>query len=143
MIIVSESHLDHGLSQSHINWLLERFADRQAFFIETVELPAQLEPLSCGLHGPLMGDAPVPEAECHRARRGERAGDSRLCRRAPRPTRLVTVIAGPDGGEPCVLYTAFGGPSAPREPWDPGLDDAGRAESEGFWAAHALSEDAS
>jgi hypothetical protein len=139
MKIVADSHLDHGLSPAHVAWLVERFADRQAFFIETVELPAQLTSLTCGLHGPATGDEPVPEAECHRAVRGERKGPSRLCTRETKTTRMVTVIAGPDGPEPCVLYTAYGGPSAPREPWDESLDDAGRAEAEAFWAQHALS----
>lgn len=139
MKIAADSHLDHGLSPAHVAWLVERFADRQAFFIESVELPAQLSSLTCGLHGPATGGEPVPESECHRAVRGERKGPSRLCKREPKPTRVVTVIAGPDGDEPCVLYTAYGGPQAPREPWDESLDDAGRAESEAFWAEHALS----
>jgi hypothetical protein len=40
-----------------------------------------------------------------------------------------------------ILYTAFGGPAAPREPGDPSLDgnEAGLAESKAFWAEHALS----
>lgn len=141
MKIVADSHLDHGLTPAHVEWLLKLYMIREGFFIETVELPEHLASLTCGLHGPRTGDAPVPEAECHRAVRGSRKGPSRLCRRAPKPTRLVTVIAGPDGGEPMVLYTAYGGPQAPREPWDETLDDAGRAESEAFWALHALSEE--
>ena len=52
---------------------------------------------------------------------------------------MMTVIGGPDGDDPCVLYTAFGGPAAPREPWDPSLDEAGWAASLAFWEAHALS----
>lgn len=139
MKITIDSHLDHGLTENHVAWLREHFAGRDVFFLETVELPPDLAPLSCGLHGPLMGDAPVPESECTYVRRGDRPGASRLCDRVPRPTRLVTVIAGPHGNEPCILYTAFGGPQAPRESFDPGLDDAGRAVSEAFWAEHALS----
>jgi hypothetical protein len=85
-----------------------------------------------------MGDLPVPDGECTMVVRGARRGASRLCGRAPRPSRLVTVIAGPHG-DACILYTAFGGPQAPREPFDPSLDDAGRACSVAFWAEHALS----
>lgn len=140
MKVLPASHLDHGLSPAHVAWLLERFADRQAFFVETVELPPQLPPLLCGLHGPAMGDEPVPEAEAHYAVRGGRQGTSRLCRRPARETRLVTVIAGPDGEEPCVLYTAYGGAAASREPWDLSLagQDA-REQAQRFWAEHALS----
>jgi hypothetical protein len=41
--------------------------------------------------------------------------------------------------EPCVLYTAYGGPQAPREPGDPAIKDfAEQAASEIFWSEHAL-----
>jgi hypothetical protein len=136
----TDSHLDHGLTPDHVAWLLERFAARSGFFLETVELPWYLGPLTCGLHGPIMGDEPVPEGEVNYARRGNRSGESRMCDRPARETRLVTVIAGPHGDEPCVLYTAFGGPSAPREPWDAGIKtDSEREASVLFWEAHALS----
>jgi hypothetical protein len=134
------SHMDHGLTESHVKWLLERFADKTGFFIETVELPDALPSLLSGIHGPAAGDAPVPEDEVHYSRRGDRAGASRLCHRAPRATRLMTVIAGPRGAEPCSLYTAFGGGLAPREPWDASLrTDAEKSESAAFWSVHALS----
>lgn len=139
MQITSDSHVDHDLSPDHLDWLLQRFQDRDGFFIETVELPAHLSPVACGLHGPEMGDAPVPDAEVRMVVRGNRKGPSRLCSRPPRMTRQLTVIAGPHDGLPCVMYTAFGGPVAPKEPWDPSLDDAGRAASEAFWAQHCLS----
>lgn len=42
-------------------------------------------------------------------------------------------------GSTTILYTAFGGPLAPREPGDPDLPAEERAESEAFWAEHALS----
>jgi hypothetical protein len=138
--IHKDSHLDHGLSPAHIEWMLEQFKARAGFFLETVELPRHLEPLQCGLHGPIVGDEPVPEGEVNYQKRGNRAGDSRMCDRPQRETRLITVIAGPHGEEPCVLYTAFGGPSAPREPWDAGIKtDSEREASVLFWAAHALS----
>lgn len=126
---------------SHIAWLTLHFADRTGFFLETVELPAELPPLACGLHGPLVGDAPVLEFEVTYRQRGDRPGSSRLCSRPVRPTRLLTVIAGPEGEDPCVLYTAFGGPAAPREPFDPSLGEGAVLEaSRSFWAVHALSE---
>lgn len=57
--------------------------------------------------------------------------------RAPRQVRTVTVIAGPHDGQPCVLFTAFGGPLAPQEPGDPGCKDPDASRA--FWAEHALS----
>ena len=141
MLILPVSHLDHDLTAAHVAWLTSHFADRTGFFLETVELPAELPPLSCALHGPLVGDPPVPESEVTYRRRGDRPGPSRLCTRPSRPTRLLTVIAGPEGDDPCVLYTAHGGPAAPREPFDPGLEAGEVLEaSAAFWAAHALSE---
>lgn len=133
-----ESHLDHGLSQVMVDFLLDRFAGRAEFFIETVELPVELGTVPCNLHGPATGSAPVPEAEVRYAPRGTRAYSSRLCDRPAVQTRLVTVIAGPHDGQACILYTAFGGPLSPKEPGDPELKDSERAESERFWAEHAL-----
>lgn len=138
--ITSDSHLDHGLGPDHIAWLLDRFADKTGFFIETVELPDDLPPIACGLHGPAVGDEPVPEDEVSYAVRGGRPGASRMCSRLPRLTRTISVIAGPHAADPLVLYTAFGGPVAPREPFDPGLmTEQAKAESRDFWAEHALS----
>src|SRR5690606_16584970 len=102
--------------------------------VVTVELLTGLGDVPCGLHGPIVGGEPVPDEECRLEVRGERAGPSRVCDRAPIRTRQVTIIAGPHGGFEWCLYTAHGGPPAPREPWDPSLDDAGRAESERFWS---------
>jgi hypothetical protein len=56
--------------------------------------------------------------------------------------RTVTVIGGPDDKGSVILYTAFGGPSALREPWDPGLTEEERYESQRFWSEHALSREA-
>lgn len=138
MKLHAESHLDHGLSQAVVDHLLEKFADRSAFFIETVTLPPELGEVPSGLYGPEAGDPPVPESDVHYALRGARTYTSRLIRRPGRTTRQVTVIAGPHDGLPCVLYTAFGGPQTPQEPGDPELPEAKREASQKFWAQHAL-----
>lgn len=137
MKIIAESHTDH-VTSAHLDWLLDRFKDRTAFFIETVTLPEELPPVRCDLWGPATGEDPVPEAEVSYVTRGARKGPSRVVQREHLLTRQLTVIAGPEGDEPCVLYTAYGGPAAPREPWDETLDDAGKLESELFWSEHAL-----
>lgn len=118
MIKHSASHLDHNLTPAQVGYLLNLFAGRAAFFIASVELPEELGTVPCGLHGPLMGDAPIAEAEVTRAKRGDRAWPSRLVARAPRDTRMITVIAGPHDGHACILYSTFGGPLAPQEPGD-------------------------
>ncbi len=133
----ADSHLDHNLTAAQLDAILVLFADKDAFFVATVELPSELGTVPCGLHGPLIGDPPVPETEVTREARGVRAWTSRLVDRSPRPTRLVTVIAGPHDGRPCVVYTVFGGPISPQEPGDPTCKDL--AASEAFWREHALS----
>lgn len=147
-ILLGISHADHGLTSAQIAHIEARFADRDAFFIETFELPDELGTVMCGLHGPVTGDEPIADELCVLKPRGERTWPSRLCALAPRPTRTVTVIAGPVTADaetgtpahPCVLYTAFGGPLAPKEPGDPTLQGEGRIEvSRSFWAQHALS----
>jgi len=141
MKIISESHLDHGLSQAHIEFLLGKFADKSGFFIESFDLPSSFSPLQSALYGPLAGDEPVDESCVTYAKRGERDGESRLIDQPLRDTRTVTVIAGPNGDDACVLYTAYGGPCAPQEPTDPAIaDDPEKlATSKAFWSQHALS----
>lgn len=134
MQITKDSHLDHGLPEAVVTLIAERFAGRSAFFIETVELPDHLPPVPCNLHGPATGEPPVNDAEAYPLRRGDRAWASRMCDRPPAMVRQVTVIAGPHGDAPCVLYTAYGGPLAPREVGDPESTE----DSVAFWAEHAL-----
>lgn len=136
MIIHKDSHLDHGLPQPVVDYLLARFAAREAFFKETVELPAEFDALPNQLVGPAAGDAPVSDEETYRAPREGRAWDSRLVDRQPGTSRLVFVCGGPHDGLPCIVYTMYGGPEAPQEPGDPRCRDL--AASTAFWAVHAL-----
>lgn len=138
LTIIQGSHLDHALTLDHLQFILARLGERNEFFIETLELPPELSPLPCALRGPVVGEAPVPEAEVHYAPRGGRGWPSRLVAWEPSESRSVTVIAGPHGDLPCVLFTAYGGPLAPREPGDPDLPEVERAASEAFWGEHAL-----
>ncbi len=143
MIVHAASHLDHSITEMQLAHILEVFSDRQSFFMETIELPLELGTVPCGLFGPIMGDDPVPSSEVTRAVRGSRTWESRLVAREPRPTRLVTVIGGPygegTGTFPCILYTVFGGPQAPREIGDPSIPDEDRMAAVEFWSEHALS----
>jgi hypothetical protein len=213
MIKHKDSHLDHALTEAQVAYILERFADKDAFFIETFELPEHLGTAPCGLYGPSTGDAPVPDADWHSCGqcgaehfylsgalcsnktnanggaytkwRGDRKYFSRVVDRPTRPTRTVTVIGGGHDERveegtpgavkkyladatpvwviphPCILYTAFGGPLAPKEPGDlqaqvnavkadTQMDDLLKArqlaqleqklvESTTFWSEHALS----
>lgn len=136
MIIHAASHLDHALTPAQIAYVLARYEGRAEFLRETIELPDDLGTVPCGLYGPLMGDAPITADEAYRTVRGERMYQSRCVARPTRPTRLLTVIAGPHDGHACVLYTAFGGPLAPQEPGDPTCRDV--PASTAFWSAHAL-----
>jgi hypothetical protein len=140
MRITNDSHVDHNLSELHLQFILEAFGSREGFFIATLELPEHLAPLPCGLYGPLMGDAPVGEDEVTYVRRGNRPGDSRMTHRQPRKVRQMTIICGPHEGE-TIMFTAYGGPCAPREPWDESLSTAEREESVAFWKDHALAEE--
>ena len=133
----TESHVDHGLTAEQLQFLLDRFADRDSFFIETFTLPHKLGTVPCGLYGPVMGDPPISDAEVTHATRGTRAWTSRIIDLPPRQQHEVTVIAGPHEEHACILYTAFGGPLAPQEPDDPGCKDP--EASVVFWRTHALS----
>lgn len=139
MKLHKDSHLDHGLSPEQVDFLLKTFADRDGFFIASVELPVGT--IESRLYGPKAGDAPVAEAEVHYARRGDRKYPSRMVHKPGRNTSTITVIAGPHDGESCILYTAFGGPPTPREPGDETLPEKERQESLDFWSVHALAVD--
>lgn len=139
MKILERSHTDHGLSDRHLQYLQFAFANKTGFFIETVYLPEELDAVPCAIYGPSVGDEPVEEGEVFYVRRGDRPNISRMIDRPSRPTRQITVIAGPHKEEPCVLYTAFGGPPAPKEPGDPSLEDGEKMrEATTFWREHAL-----
>lgn len=150
MIKISASHVDHGLTEAQLAHILERFAVRRAFFIETFELPEALGKAPCLLYGPMMGDPPTSAA--FEMQRGDRTWWTPVIEAPARMTRMVTVIAGPhdQGYEgtveyrasriiPCVLYTAYAGPCAPQEPDDPGCKNV--PESRRFWNEHALAMD--
>jgi len=95
MIKHRDSHVDHDLTEEQLRYLLDRFANRDAFFIETITLPRDLGTVPCGLYGPLMGDPLIGDDEVHYVQRGERAWASRLVDLPPREQHEVTVIAGP------------------------------------------------
>lgn len=139
MLKVSEvSHLDHGLSPEHMAWLTaalnERIAagEAEGVSVHTFTIPPSLP----GLHTALRACLP---RRGRWERRGDRAWLSRVVDKPMRWTRKCTAVVGPHEGDAHVLYTAYGGPAAPREPGDPSLTDATeRAASEAFWSHHAL-----
>jgi hypothetical protein len=143
--IISGSHLDHALTMQHLRFILATFGNRDGFFAETVAMPPELPPLPCGLRGPAVGGDPVPDAHVQMVCRPGRTYPSRVILPAFMPehiwnleSRVLTVIAGPVGDLPCVLFTAYGGPLAPREPGDPSLPEDQREASIEFWKTHAL-----
>lgn len=164
MILHPDSHLDHGLTPEQVEYVRQHYAGRSGFFIDTFELPEELGSVECGLYGPAVGDDPVHKQAVEYLRRGSRTYVSRvLIGGRTRPTQTVTVVAGPHDVVcpecsglaatatmcsacygtgldriPCILYTAFGGPLAPKEVNDPNLTDDERVESIKFWGVHAL-----
>jgi hypothetical protein len=149
------THLDHGLQPALVEFVLAALADKTArtkvgelgggFCIAEVDLPEELGTVPCALHGPITGSAPVLEAECFRAKRGDRPNESRMVRRPPTSSAVVTVIMGVSREHPhagTVIFTVYGGPLAPQEPGDPFLDAEDRPAAEAFWADHALSAEA-
>lgn len=132
-------HADHGILDSHWFVILNLFEEAgDGFLLRTVELPDECPDLLSGIHGPIAGDEPVPSSEVRWAHRGDRKGLSRLCDRAPRPTRRMTVI-GIREGDTVKVFTAYGGECAPREITDPNLPPEAAEEAAQFWSVHALS----
>lgn len=180
MIKHKDSHVDHGLTDLQLGYVMgicttqndhhdanwaDIHGERRAIGVRTfvIELPEWLGTVPCGLYGPTMGDMPITGDAIVMGNRGTRKYESRLVPLPPRQTNKVTVIAGPHDGHDLVLYTAFGGPKAPREvgqldviladkfggstvsqlvaagKWDEYqriVDE--KAQSKDFWSTHAL-----
>lgn len=121
-IIPGTSHLDHGLTPAQVEYIKERFADKQGFFIETLTLPENLGTVPCGLHGPLMGDEEgISGQEIWYEKRGDRKYYSRVCLRKPRQVSQITVIAGPTRASFAFSIRHLAAPShqknLPIQPW--------------------------
>ena len=139
--VIPDSHTDHYPAAT-IEHIVKRFQSKEGggFFIETFELPEGMEG-TCKLHGPATGEKPVTDEEAEMLPREGRDGESRFCKREGTQTRVCTVVAGPEGEDSLVLYTAYPGPVAPREPDDGSLETPEEIqESKDFWAQHALSQ---
>ena len=159
LIVIPDSHLDHDLTLDHVRFVLAHCRERSEFFIESITLPDTLPALPCALRGPAVGTVPILDADVVLRPRSGRAWPSRLIADPRKPiarqrvtssplptaaasatvhTRILTVIGGPSADLPCVLYTMYGGPVAPRELGDPSLPEGDRAAAEAFWGVHAL-----
>lgn len=131
-------HQDHGVSAEQYHFILDEVmhrVDGQGQFLLKVILPAQLGTVPCGLHGPIMGDAPIDDEDVVFYSRGGRAWTDRCVDRPTRPVSIVQVI-GVLYEDQCVIHTIFGGPLAPMNPDDPKCSTP--LESERFWSEHAL-----
>lgn len=156
--VTSESHLDHAMTEAQRTFALNALREANAvvkvgslgkssldasdeepvgFAICEITLPETLGTVPCALIGPLTGSAPVIESEVFQAVRGKRPNTSRMVRRAPLASRVLTAIIVKG-----TLATIYGGPLAPQEPNDPYLAPENKPASEAFWSEHALSAEA-
>lgn len=145
MKIIAESHLDHGLSPAHIELIERCYKDEQCqlgTIVATFTVPPGMSELYSTLRGPSVGDRELEHSEVFYRIRGTREGATRFCYWPPKVTREITAVMGiMPGGEhagQAVLFTAYPGPQAPREPWDSSMSEKQKAESVAFWAKHAL-----
>ena len=162
LVIDVDGHIHSGVSVELLDWIAKKYegavrtAEKTMLF-DTFQVPAEFGQLSCGLHGPCMGDEIVNGDEVHYyvrdAGKGEpRAGESRLVDRPMRMVSSCTIVAGgpngpewdedEEGKEAYVLYAVFGGALAPREPFDPDIrKEEDLEESREFWTTHALTDE--
>ena len=140
-------HHDHGIDTPQLEKIInradrcqitnhpERFGltDSLGFFIKLVQLDEGTVP--CGLYGPAMGDAPVPDDQVILEKRGDREWTDRII---DRPTRDVTdvQVIGIREEEVTTVFTVYGGPLAPQNPKDPSCEDVDASTK--FWSEHAL-----
>jgi hypothetical protein len=143
--VAKDSHF-HDVDAGLMLWLMgeatkhiQSMEEPPQVVVFTMDLPDGMT-LPCGLYGPTMGDEPVAEDQVYYRHRGFRTWKSRIRENAlPREVGQATIIAGPHEGKRWVLYTVYGGSSAPREPGDTrGRSIKDLAEGEAFWSTHAL-----
>lgn len=148
LIITKQSHTDHNIKPETLGKIVDMFDDKNEFFKGEFNTPDG-EFIPCGLYGPKMGDGIVNREAVFMVRRGftdangnrvEREGLTPMVKLPQRMSNKFFIVGGPNEGDPCILYTCYGGAEAPREPWDPSLgdDEGGKFESTMFWKQHAL-----
>jgi len=136
MNIVKVFHADHGISDALLLSALKRLNLGEGFFARTLELESPL--VMSALYGPDAGDPPVPDEEVDLCKRTEDRPPSRMVDWPKRPSNKLSII-GTVAADGATIFTAYGGPLAPREPGDVSMTtDEERAESAAFWATHAL-----
>jgi len=132
-------HQDHGITSAQAAHIQERLVvavTEGGFFIQQVEIPANLGTVPCGLYGPAMGDAPVSDEDVILEARGDRAWQDRLLDKPYRQVGYVQTIGIRDDSG-FTVFTMYGGPLAPQNPEDPTNNDPKGARQ--WWAEHALS----
>ncbi len=143
--ITTDSHTDHGLTPAQLAWAIAQAPESCPFFLRELTLPDHLGTVPSALRGPVAGDPPIDEATVTYAVRGNRDVLSRMCDLPKIASRKVVIVGGEHEGA-YILFTAYGGPSAPREVIEAErLHAAGKlsaealADARNFWCLHALS----
>ena len=154
MKIIKESHLDHGVPENIVSWVLEKHSDVSGFIKTTVTMCPGMGEVDNALYGPVCGDQPIPENQVSYDLRGSgRKWNSRFIDKPLRKSNQLTLIAGPvEGHDDIVVYTIHGGPVAAEEIGDlqTKLENTESLlekkqlavrlnESKTFWEQHALS----
>ena len=134
-MIITSAARQHLLAHPEIEALLPEIEER----MEGLTGPGvyQLAFPGRGLLSACVETAPITVAPTTVTTFTQRAGRtawSRAIVAHPEPTDTVTVILGNSER----FITAWAGPQAPKEPWDPTLRREDRSHSILFWAAHAL-----
>ncbi len=123
-----ESHLHNteALLQKLPEALLKIKPNGREFFIESVDFQKEIGRSNCV-------ETRVNDHVVYAQRKG-RVGMSRFVKnREAEPTSQITVVL-QKAREGYIIITAFVGPKAEREPWDPRANQKARA----FWEKHAL-----
>lgn len=137
-VYIGERTLQHMQAHSDVSMEHIREAIRKN---DTYTGPFELWPINLGRvigkDGCIQVKEDDPDVQ-HLYRKG-RNGTTPVVFDRPAPdTSVMTIGICLDDDGKHTMFTAFYGPSAPKEPWDPSLSDEGRAESEAFWRTHAL-----
>ena len=138
-------HIDHGLSAAHMTLAEETALEviPDGFFLVTIRIPVLIGDLPCGLYGPICGDDPIrgPEWDVSWEIRGDRKYASRMLVAPMRDSKIMTII-GMNRRDMGIIdiFTAYGGPPAPKGLFDREITYDEIEKSIQFWAVHALAK---
>lgn len=125
------AHKDADENKQLLAEAVEKVVYTNPFWMETLDMGRIIGKDGCV-------EVTEEDDTCWACRPGRKLPSHLVFNKQPVETPYFTVGMCTDNDGLVTIFTAFAGKKAPKEPLDPTLKEEERAESEAFWATHAL-----